>query len=50
MNIRYKMSLHIHFVFLKNFFWGTSQVVLVVKNLPANAGDMRDEGLTPGSG
>ena len=26
----------------------TSQVVLVVKNLPANAGDIRDEGLTPG--
>ena len=27
-----------------------SQVVLVVKNLPANAGDARDMGLTPGSG
>ena len=27
-----------------------SQVVLVVKNLPANAGDKRDAGLTPGSG
>ena len=27
-----------------------SQVVLVVKNLPANAGDIRDVGLTPGSG
>ena len=25
-----------------------SQVVLVVKNLPANAGDMRDIGLIPG--
>ena len=24
--------------------------VLVVKNLPANAGDTRDTGLTPGSG
>ena len=31
-------------------FFGTSQVALVVKNLPANAGDIRDEGLTPGSG
>ena len=27
-----------------------SQVVLVVKNLPANAGDIRDVGLIPGSG
>ena len=26
------------------------QVVLVVKNLPANAGDIRDTGLIPGSG
>ena len=25
-------------------------VVLVVKNLPANAGDIRDAGLIPGSG
>ena len=29
---------------------GTSQVVLVVKNLPAKAGDARDLALTPGSG
>ena len=28
----------------------TSQVVLVVKNLPANAGDVRDMGSIPGSG
>ena len=27
-----------------------SQVVLVVKNPPANAGDVRDSGLIPGSG
>ena len=27
-----------------------SQVVLVVKSLPANAGDIRDTGSTPGSG
>ena len=27
----------------------TSQVVLVVKNLPVNAGDARDAGLIPGS-
>ena len=29
---------------------GASQVALVVKNSPANAGDMRDKGLIPGSG
>ena len=28
----------------------TSQVAIVVKNLPANAGDARDAGLIPGSG
>ena len=28
----------------------TSQVALVVKNLPANAGDVRDAGSIPGSG
>ena len=28
----------------------TSQVVLVVKNLPANSGDVRDTGSFPGSG
>ena len=29
---------------------GSSQVVLLVKNLPANAGDVRDRGLIPGLG
>ena len=29
---------------------GASQVVLVVKNLPANSGDIRDLDLTPGLG
>ena len=29
---------------------GASQVTLVVKNLPAKAGDIRDSGLVPGSG
>ena len=29
---------------------GASHVVLVVKNPPANAGDIRDAGLIPGSG
>ena len=33
------------------FYWHVwaSQVVLVVKNLPPNAGDIRDEGSVPGS-
>ena len=29
---------------------GVSQVTLEVKNLPANAGDIRDAGSIPGSG
>ena len=29
---------------------GTSQMALVVKKLPANAGDIRDVDLIPGSG
>ena len=33
----------------KGTFWA-SQVALVVKNLPANAGDARDKGLIPGLG
>ena len=31
------------------YVWA-SQVVIVVKNLPANAGDIRDAGSIPGSG
>ena len=34
----------------KETSFGASQVALVVKNLPANAGDVRDTGLIPGSG
>ena len=30
-------------------YFGASQVALVVKNPPANAGDMRDMGSIPGS-
>ena len=30
--------------------WGASQVALVEKSLPDNAGDLRDGGSTPGSG
>ena len=32
------------------FFWRASQAALVVKNPPANAGDVRDLGSIPGSG
>ena len=40
-----------HFI-LKHLYGspGASQVVLVVKNPPANAGDIRDEGSIPGMG
>ena len=44
------------FNYLKNIFGslqrlhGASQVVLVVKNLPANAGNKRDTGSSPGLG
>ena len=30
-------------------FWGASQLSLVVKNVPASAGDVRDTGPVPGS-
>ena len=33
---------------LFHHYHGTSQVVLVVKNTPANAGNIRDMGLIPG--
>ena len=38
--------------FLNNekMYRGASQVALVVKNLPANAGDVRDVGSIPGLG
>ena len=37
---------NIHIKFILTF--GASQVVLVVKNMPANAGDIRDESSIPG--
>ena len=39
----------IRFLIFFNSVWA-SQVALVVKNLPANAGDIRDMGWIPGSG
>ena len=35
---------------VEHTFTGSSQMVLVVKKLPANAGDARDVDLIPGSG
>ena len=37
-------------IFGKSVEAAASQMVLVVKNLPANAGDVRDVGSIPGSG
>ena len=34
----------------EKMYHGASQVALVVKNLPANAGDIRDVGSIPGLG
>ena len=44
--------LYIYILFICQWFLneGTSQVTLVIKNLPVNAGDIRDMGLIPGSG
>ena len=40
-----------YYLFIKNRYnYGAYKVVLVVKNLPANARDIRDAGLIPGSG
>ena len=38
------------FIYLFIYLFGASQVVLVVKTLPANAGDKRDACLIPGLG
>ena len=50
----YGMALHLRGLISPNeaSFPGVnaSQVELVVKNPPANAGDVRDKGLIPGSG
>ena len=44
------MCIYLYILYaINNIIW-TSWVVLVVKNLPANAGDIRDAGSIPGSG
>ena len=37
-------------IFFSGKLWWTSQVALLVKNPPANAGDIRASGSIPGSG
>ena len=37
-------------IYISIMISGASQAVLVVKNLPANVGDVRDAGLIPGLG
>ena len=44
------MTLWIYLKWLNCTLWRASQVALVVKNPPANAGDIRDAGSIPGSG
>ena len=43
------ISTSLHCLLFLCLVWA-SQVALVLKNLPANAGDIRDEGSIPGSG
>ena len=48
--VHLKLSQHCLLIGYTSVQNGASQVVLVVKNLPANVGDTRDMGLIPGSG
>ena len=45
----YTQNCQTQWCFLSLYFRQATQVVLVVKTLPANAGDTRDVGLIPGS-
>ena len=45
----YTQNCQTQWCFLSLYFRQAAQVVLVVKTLPANAGDTRDVGLIPGS-
>ena len=54
LNTAYCVLFYTYFAILIHTFYGylpgASQVALVVKNPPANAGDSREEGSIPGSG
>ena len=42
---------HVYIIYIPRYdLFGASQVSLVINNLPANAGDVRDAGSIPGSG
>ena len=41
------MLVNINYQLYNYYYYGASQVVLVVKNLPANAGNIRDTGSIP---
>ena len=43
------MTSQVVFIHIQSIIWA-SQVALVVKDLPANAGELRDTGSIPGSG
>jgi len=47
--LTFRSLIHFEFIFVYGAS-GASQVVLVVKNPSANAGDIRDAGLIPGWG
>ena len=49
MLIMYLLCVYIY-ICKYNIYYEASQVVLVVKNSPASAGDLRDSGLIPGLG
>ena len=44
------LTQQLSYIIYRSVSYGASQVALVVKNPPANAGDIRDTGSTPGSG
>ena len=48
--IRYYRKIQVNVLATLYMYMGASQVVLVVKYPPANAGEVRDTGLIPGSG
>ena len=53
MDIKYKYNkyyMHVIYIYILCIIYQPSQLVLVVKKLPANAGDIRDAGLIPGLG
>ena len=46
----YTQNCQTQWCFLRLYFRQATQVTLVIKTLPANAGDIRDMGAIPGSG